>query len=200
MKSYLVSYRIQARTLPLIFAGLLFFSVPLLNGCGVLIGNTRPVSEKSQQYQIEQLHLKNPDWSKLDSKAKQPGADEAASEPTEYSDLAFRSKKTEAVIALNSACRPSYATHPKDLKLLAEQLFMGISDVTENTEVPLQIGDVPALQKTLQGRLGRSKIKMRVIVLRKETCLYDLMYLSHPDQFPLQEEEFSHFVASLRFQ
>ena len=166
-----------------------------LTGCGILIGNTRPVVEKSENYLVDDLTAKNPKWVKLDQTPKGKSSDD---ELTETSDIAYKSTETESVIALNSACRPSFATKPKDLKVFTQQLLMGMSGVTEKLQQQVDIAETHGLETTIHGLLNGGNVKMKVIVLQKGTCLYDLMYLSQPDKFQLHEKEFSHFVSSLR--
>jgi hypothetical protein len=169
-----------------------------LSGCGVLIGNQRPLVERAENYRIADLAKENSKWVRLESQPKKQDDDADEGEKTEFSDMAFRSTETEAVIALNTACRPSYARKEKDLRLFTNQLLMGIDRVRSRNEENVQIATKPALQTTLEGSLNGRNIKMKVVVLKSSDCLYDLMYLSEPTQFPKQEEEFNHFVSSLR--
>ena len=168
-----------------------------LSGCGILIGNTRPVEERSESYVVGDLAAVNPKWIRVKPIPK----DQASStdrEETEVSDVTYHSTETESVIALNSSCRPSFGNPQHTLNLATQQLLMGMSHITERLEQSGDIAQTQGLETTIHGLISGRNFKMRVIVLKKGTCLYDLMYLSEPDQFPLHEKEFSYFVSSLR--
>jgi hypothetical protein len=190
--------------------------LPLLSltsaGCGLLIGNIKPVEEKSDQYGVADLAKDNPKaWTRLS--ASQQGADVRDPDvtATEVPDVAFQSPKTAAVISINSSChligRGDDAPEPKaapaegadgELRTLAKQLTFGISNVTHRTEKTLTIQGSPALQTTLQGRINHNDIALRTVVLRKNGCVYDLLYMAPPAHFAENEADFDHFVASLR--
>jgi hypothetical protein len=174
-------------------------ALPALEGCGVLVGNVRPVDQKSQSYGVTDLASTDPDWMKLD--AKNLGAEkneDAATTSTEISDVAFQSKNTASIISINSACRNGNEYKNKDLKSLTEVLLLGASDVTLRDERDLSIQDTPALQTTLQGKINGERVKIRSVVLKRNNCVYDLVYIARPDNFTVHELDFAHFVTSLR--
>jgi hypothetical protein len=175
------------------------------SGCGVLIGNTPPADQKSDSYGIAELSKESPDWQKLDPKQAGAGADigDPTTTPTEVSDVAYQSKKNASVISLNSACRPSNArpenkSVEEDLRSLTDVLLLGANNVTLRDERPLVVQNTPALQTTLRGAMNREIVMLRTVVLRRNTCIYDLVYVARPDTFAANEQEFTHFVASLR--
>ena len=175
------------------------------SGCGILIGNTPAVDKKSDSYGIAELDKENPDWQKLDP--KQAGAGSDSSDPTttatEVSDVAYQSKKTSTVISLNSACRPSNAKPENksveaDLRELTDVLLLGANNVTLRDERSALVQGTNALQTTFQGSMNHEEVMIRTVVLRRNTCIYDLVYVARPDTFAANEHEFTHFVASLR--
>jgi hypothetical protein len=167
------------------------------SGCGVLLGNIKPVDEKSETYRVLNLSESNPDWKKLEPvqiSAKSPDGDPTRA--TDSTDLAYQSKQTASIISLNSACRPGDSTG--SLRDVSQLLFLGLTDVVEREEKQLELEKLPALQTTVQGRLNQEPVKLRAVVLRKGTCVYDLMYVSRPEHFAAQENDFTRFVSSLR--
>jgi hypothetical protein len=175
------------------------------SGCGVLIGNTPPVDQKSDSYGIAELSKENADWTKLDPKQAGAGADvnDPGTTPTEVSDVAYQSKKTSSVISLNSACRPSNSKPESksveaDLRSLTDVLLLGAHNVTLRDERPATVQGTPALQTTMRGSMNREEVMIRTVVLRRKTCIYDLVYVARPDTFAINEQDFTHFVASLR--
>jgi hypothetical protein len=175
------------------------------SGCGILIGNTKPVDQKSDSYGIAELSKENPDWQKLDPQRAGNGVDgeDADVTPTEVADVAYQSQKTSSVISLNSACRngkeaPEGKSVQEDLRSLTDVLLLGASDVTLRDERPLTLQSTPALQTTIQGKMNGEKVMIQTVVLRRKTCIYDLLYIARPQTFAAGESTFTHFVASLR--
>lgn len=179
------------RTLTL--SALLALLLMMLAGCGtgVLIGNVKPVDEKSESYGVMDLTKGNPDWIKLDPKSGDINS-------TEIEDVAFQSKSTAAIVSLNSACRDSKEYENKDLRSLTNVLLLGAADVTLRDEKELTVSGNPALQTTIEGKINSEKIMLRTVVIKRRTCVYDLVYVARPQTFDAHVEDFSHFVASLR--
>ncbi|MCM2277274.1 MAG: hypothetical protein NDJ89_04305 [Oligoflexia bacterium] len=185
----------RIRCIPLTFA---LGATLLLQGCALLIGNIKPVEEKSRSYGVMDLAQAKPgEWKRLSPEKVAP---ETSS--TEISDVAYQSKATSAIISLNSACRPGgpdSQADRRDLQTLTNLLFLGISDVTQRVESGIELqGSIPALQTILQGRINGEEMKLRTVVFRKDSCVFDLVYMSRPRNFEQHDGDFSHFIASLR--
>lgn len=157
-------------------------------GCGVLVGNVKPVDEKASDYSITDLSVGNSDWKKLPS----------ASEPdqTDVSDVSFQSEKTASIISINSACRHAASEH-HGLREYTQPLLDGISDITLRTEKSLTVSKTPALQTTVRGKLSGEPMMLDIVVLKRGGCVYDLMYVARPSAFETQRPDFSRFVESL---
>jgi hypothetical protein len=182
-------------------AGLAIFG----SSCAVLVGNVNPVDQKSETYGIMDLQKSNPDWVKLDPSLKgtDGGGKPHGVESTEIPDVAYQSKKTAAIISLDSACRNDPENPDEDLKALTNLLLLGISDVSLRQEEPLVLmGNAPALQTTIEGRLSGDlqgkRMAIRTIVMKRKHCDYDFVYMARPEKFNLEEPDFAQFVASLR--
>ncbi|HAR43354.1 MAG TPA: hypothetical protein DCS07_12115 [Bdellovibrionales bacterium] len=162
--------------------------------CGVLLGNIKPVDERSDSYGVADLTKQSPDWTRM-RRSSGPAAD---ANGTGLSDVAFQSKKTGAVISLNSACRATTQTKEEPLKELMNQLLLGINDVSFRADQDIEVQGIPALDTTIQGKMNSENVMLRSVVLRKNRCVYDLMYIARPETFAEYQETFSQFVASLR--
>lgn len=177
-------------------------SILTLASCSTIVGNVKPVDEKSDRYQIIDLSKEQPlVWRNLDAAQLLPkdaqignNSDAFSSEVT---DFAVQSRKTAAIISLNSACRKGRGSL-NDLKPYLNELFLGITDITERSEATPIVAGVPALEGVVAGKMAGEKTKIRAIVLSKSDCVYDLMYISRPDRFPTHEADFNRFVSSLR--
>lgn len=169
-------------------------------GCGILVGNVKPEDEKSESYGVADLSKTNSDWTKLDPKSfgEISPQQDAATTSTEVSDVAFQSRSTASIISLNSACRNGNGYEDKDLRSLTSVLLLGASDVTHRDESDMSVSGTPGLQTTILGRINGEQVMLRTVVLKRKTCVYDLVYVARPQTFQTHEEDFSHFVASLR--
>lgn len=182
--------------------GALVVSFLTLASCSTIVGNVKPVDEKSDYYQVADLSAEAPGvWKKLDTalliaKDARIGTNSDAFS-SEITDYAFQSKKTAAIISLNSSCRKGRGT-PNDLDIYLRELLLGITDITEQSRNATQVAGVPAAEGIVAGKMAGERTKIRAVVLSKNDCVYDLMYISRPDRFPTHEADFNHFVSSLR--
>jgi hypothetical protein len=170
-------------------------------GCGLLIGNIKPVDEKSDHYGVAELDKENPKvWTKLTPAQEGADSHDPETTTTEVPDVAFQSSRTAAVVSINSSCRPTTDTEAaqSDLRVLANQLTYGITDISHRTERNLTVQSLPALETALQGRMNGNEISLKAVVLKKNACIYDLLYMAPPAHFADNEPDFDHFVASLR--
>lgn len=173
-----------------------------LVSCSTLVGTVKPVDEKSDHYGVLDLSAEAPKvWKKLDAsqlipKDAQIGANKDAF-TSEVTDFAFQSQKNSSIVSLNSSCRKGRG-EVLDLLPFLRELFLGMTDFDEEEPKSIQIAGVPALEKTLDGRMAGERTKIRALVLSKNDCVYDLMYISRPSQFPVHESDFNRFVSSLR--
>lgn len=177
----------------------------LLSGCSLLFGNIAPVSEKSGKYEAGAL----PEgWNALSPQEMGEVVDDPDDNAT--SDFAFQSEKTQSIISINTACRPSLdwdelvpegkraAENRKQLRSFAQQLLMGIEPVGQIDEKEVTVSRLPALETTMSGKLNDSDTRVRTVVMRKRDCIYDLMFVAQPQHFDTDVEAFSRFVASFK--
>ncbi len=166
--------------------------------CSLFFGSVKPIDDKSSAYLIFDLS-KLTEWTRLDSKKDklQPGESSYNAEDG-GSDLAFQSQQTGAVISLNSVCRNLISPPNKtDLRKLTRELLLGISNIHSNTEVETKIDGQPALETTLLGKMNEKNVAIRAVVLNAGDCTYDLMYVTQPDRFSIDEGDFTRFATSL---
>lgn len=168
-----------------------------LNGCSLFFGNIKPVEEKSKTYGIVDLSRENSEWVKVDPKAT--GVEADAEEPESgVSDTVFQSKKTASIISINSACKGSKPGKKQTLQELSRELLLGISDLKRKEERQINVSGVDALETTVQGKINQEEMVLRTVVLIRANCVYDLMYVSRPERFAGNENDFNLFVSSLR--
>lgn len=183
-----------------------FFSFSVISltlaACSTLVGNVKPVDEKSSAYGVLDLAKENPAvWRRLDDAQLRPkdaqiGTNKQAFS-SEITDFAYQSRKTSAIISLNSSCRAGRDAIP-DLAPYLRELLLGMTDVSERAETSRQVAGVEAREATVAGKMAGERTKIQALVLAKNGCVYDLMYISRPDRFALHESDFNRFVSSLK--
>ncbi len=190
----------SAKVLTLASIGALF---ALLMGCStgsILVGNVKPVDQKDRaHYSILDLG-QNPKWKKLDTGATFSSDEMDASTDafsSEAADDAFQHVDTGAVISLNSTCRAN-RKEAKNLEPYLKELLLGFTHVVKTEDKKVTVAEHEAIQRTIQGTISGEKTKIRAIVLSREHCVYDLIYIARPDKFDLHVEDFTAFVSSLK--
>jgi hypothetical protein len=173
-----------------------------VSACSTLVGNVKPVDQKSTDYGVLDLARENPAvWKKLSEAQLQPKDAQIGTNKTAFSseitDLAWQSQKTFGIISLNTSCREGRPT-ANDLKPYLRELLLGISDITEREESTRQVSGQEALQAIIAGKMAGESTKIKALVLAKENCIYDLMYISRPERFNAHDADFNRFVSSLR--
>ena len=171
-----------------------------LAGCGVLFGNVRPIAEKSDRFSVVDLSENQKNWVKLstveESTDSDKGLDEDASQSAS-SDLAWQSAKTASIISLNSACRTKVGQSDRDLRSWTDELLLSFSRISARAEKPVTVDGRPALATVVSGTMDGQLMKLSTVVLKDDSCLYDLMYVAKEEHFADEEADFSTFVASL---
>ena len=165
-------------------------------GCSILIGNVKPSSEKAEGYGVMDLTRQTPPWVlvKTEEEADPDGATEG-----DTSDVAYQSPKTASIISLNSSCGVD-AGDERDLRAITNLVLLGITGTAGRDERKIKAAGLPALQTTVKGKLNGETMMLRTVVLRNDSCSYDLMYVARPRHFASEEAVFSSFVSSLRLQ
>jgi hypothetical protein len=163
---------------------LVLFLLPLGIGCGVLIGNTRPVDEKAKNYSVADLSKAKPEvWKRL---PENTGA-----------DVAYQSTKTSAVIAVSSSCEAGNR-RPASLHSKSNEMFSGMRDITMKRQRELSVAGAPALETTVFGK-SPAPVAVRTVVIQRENCWYDLMSSSTQEAYSETSEVFASFLDSFKF-
>ena len=188
------------RILPhsLIHLTLLVLSALTLSGCSLFFGNIKPLDEKSANYEVIDLSTIDPNWIIIHSKPLEDEKEERKSDPGSQADTAYQSKKTASIVSINSACLQESIEETKDLKTLTQRLLLGITDISRHEQKSLIIAGSPALETIVQGRLDGEEMTLKTVVIEKDHCTYDLMYIARPRYFSSELPLFSKFITSLK--
>jgi len=107
-------------------------------------------------------------------------------------DLAFRDASHDTSVLINSRC----ATADRDAPLmsLTEHLIMGTTDrqVAREETIPLDARE--ARHTLLRAKLDGVPMSYDIFVMKKDGCVFDLVYLAPPDEKSAGADEFERFV------
>lgn len=110
-------------------------------------------------------------------------------------DLAYENPLTGAIISLNSLCRKYTDLSLENLTL---NLVRGIGNrqVIEKNNVKIDGAD--ALDTLFSGVVDGVKLNIRTIVLMKNSCTYDFIFVSIPKREGDSKKAFESFLASFK--
>jgi hypothetical protein len=90
--------------------------------------------------------------------------------------LAFRDDRTPATVALNGRCGLDGDDVP--LEALTHHLFLHFTDRKLIQQERLELDGRAALRTDLSASLDGVPLHYRVVVMKKDTCVYDFMLMS----------------------
>lgn len=172
-----------------------------LQGCAVsrlIFGDEKPVDEKSNTWGVLDLTQVDAAWKKIDNGTMPRASQDQEGRPADNSDVTFQHSSYASIIALNSACRRAQDPSEKDLRTLTTQLLLGMTEPDHREEEEIRVSGLPGLQTTVQGTAGEDSMRIRTVVVKRDRCVYDLIYISKPEFFDKNIGDFSKFVSSLK--
>jgi hypothetical protein len=108
-------------------------------------------------------------------------------------DLAYENPQTGAIISINSLCR-KYSEH--NLEALTNNLVRGIDNRKTISKTSKTIANSEALDSIFEGIVDKVNLKIRTVVLIKNYCSYDFIYVSLPEKELNSKDAFEAFIAS----
>ena len=94
-------------------------------------------------------------------------------------DFAFYNPELGATLYADTSCGKRY--HDAPLNVLANHLVMGFADIADGEQVDLMLDRRAALERTASGSLDGVPVALGLTVLKKGPCVFDLVYIGHPD-------------------
>ncbi|MCU1282223.1 MAG: hypothetical protein JWM53_5769 [bacterium] len=107
-------------------------------------------------------------------------------------DVAFYEPQLDAMIMANSECP---AEHDAPLKVATNSLLIGFTDREIVDEELVPLAGREALHRRLRAKLDGVALTLDLFVLKKDGCIYDLVYLSPPETVARGAADFARFVA-----
>jgi hypothetical protein len=110
-------------------------------------------------------------------------------------DLAYENPETGGIISLNSLCR-KYTEG--DLETLTNNLVRGIQKKQIIHRREAEVAGVKALDTLFSGEVDKVFLHIRTVVLAKDDCTYDFIYVAIPSREGSAGQAFESFLASFR--
>lgn len=114
----------------------------------------------------------------------------------EQAALAYRDDPHEGMVLINARCGLESDDVP--LQALTQHLFLQFTDrqITSQETVPFDGRE--AMHTVLDAKLDGVPMRYDVWVLKKDGCVYDLLYLAPPDRFDKGQASFRALVRGFR--
>lgn len=107
-------------------------------------------------------------------------------------DLAYYDAELDAMIAVDSECPMQ---HDAPLTVAANTLLIGFTERQTLGEARVALAGREALHRRVRAKLDGVPLVVDAYVLKKDGCLYDLVYLAPVDSADRGAAEFDRFVA-----
>jgi hypothetical protein len=110
-------------------------------------------------------------------------------------DVAFYDTELDAIIMVGSEC-PDERDAP--LSVAANTLLIGFTDRQTVAEEVVPLAGREALHRRVRAKLDGAPLALDLYVLKKDGCLYDLVYLAPPENAARGEPDFRRLVAGFQ--
>jgi len=171
-----------------------FLLLVFTTGCSLILGNIKPTDEKSNAYSYLDLSSNSRYWIKTREELNSSGQDKT---DLDQSDVTFKRRSGKATISINSVCKKtSKKPDQGDLKKSARELLLGFSQLEILSEKQIKVSHHDAYEITAQGLMNHSSLVIKLVLLEKNSCSYDLIYISESQEFKKHETDFQRFVSS----
>ena len=156
--------------------------------CSILVGQVKPVEEKSVNSSSGKSVLETLGWKKLDLLS-------ASGSTSDIPDAAFQSPKTSAVISLNSVC--STGRMRRNAREVTDSLLTQWDSLIIQSQKDLRMKGLGAYETTALGKYAGNERKFQTLVVKSPSCIYDLIYVSPLESFEQDLSAFQQFRDSL---
>jgi hypothetical protein len=115
--------------------------------------------------------------------------------PIAGADLAFRDDSHGGSVLVDVRCAERDGDAP--LSVLTEHLIMGTTERTIEAQITIPFDGREALRTNLGAKLDGVPMRYDIYVMKKDGCVYDLVYVAPPGPFVAGDPAFERFVGSL---
>jgi hypothetical protein len=108
--------------------------------------------------------------------------------------VAFVESRTSATISANAVCGESDAP----LRVLTGHLLIGLTERRILAEKLLPFDGREALRTEVWAKLDGVPVQLDLLVLKKDGCVFDLVYVAPPGSFATGRADFERFAQGFR--
>lgn len=112
--------------------------------------------------------------------------------------VAFHNNALGSTISTDSFCEQAY--NDSSLKSLTQQLLPGMQDIQILSEEPFMLSDRGALQTILSANLDGLPVKLSLVVVKKDWCLFDFFLVSNEENFMAAHQDFESFYQGFSYE
>jgi len=110
-------------------------------------------------------------------------------------DLAFRDDAHDGSVLFDVRCKNRDDDAP--LAILTEHLIMGTTAREFESQRVFPFDGREAMRTVLRAKLDGVPMQYDILVMKKDGCLYDLVYVAPPDRFAEGAADFDRFASGL---
>jgi hypothetical protein len=116
--------------------------------------------------------------------------------PDEPSALTLAHTQLAAGITISVTCGQE---RDVPLDILTRHLFFGFKNMQVLQQAPQALHGVPALETVARARLDGREVQLHSYVVRRDGCIYDMVYFASPQDYSQGEPGFERMMAGFRF-
>jgi hypothetical protein len=116
--------------------------------------------------------------------------------PDELSVLTLTHPHLAAGITISVTCDRE---RDVPLNILTRHLFFGFTHIEVLQQEPQTLNGIPALKTVARARLDAREVQVYSYVVRRDGCVYDMVYFASPQDFSRGEPSFERMMAGFRF-
>lgn len=110
------------------------------------------------------------------------------------SDRTWISSQTGSTISFFTSCSNS----EPPIRNIRSNALQGIESISIKSEAPVSIGDREGLRSIIEGELEGIDITMDIVIFKKNTCSYQINYISLRQNFIKEKNSFETFFKNFR--
>lgn len=112
--------------------------------------------------------------------------------------VAFYNEDLGSTISTDSFCDQAYDDAP--LASLTQQLMPGMQEIKTLSEESFMLGDRGALRTILTATMDGLPVKLSLVVVKKNWCLFDFFLVSNEAHFAAAEKDFEKFYQGFSYE
>ena len=112
-------------------------------------------------------------------------------------DLELRHRQAPAGILIHASCDPRLVGRP--VEALRREILAGFSDRDVQVHDAVPVAGREAAHMVVDGQAGGpgERVRVELLVLKGERCVYDLLYAAPPADFARWQADFQRLVGTL---